>query len=102
MQATSLDRRASSVKWQRGMKELEGETGRRRQWWAEGGDCRWKDGSALRKGSLGGEGTRKIEVDGLSVYRCSLWDTSSVRNDGEPAFLQPRMPPRSLRASDKN
>lgn len=47
-------------------------------------------------------GTWEIEVDGLSVYRCSLWDASNVRNDGKPAFLQPRMPPRSLRASDKN
>lgn len=33
--------------------------------------------------------TEDIEVDGLSVYRCFLWDTSSVRNDGQPAFLQP-------------
>ncbi|EGI63869.1 hypothetical protein G5I_07746 [Acromyrmex echinatior] len=47
-------------------------------------------------------GTHEIEVDGLSVYRCSLWDASNVRNDGKPAFLQPRMPLRSLRASDKN
>ncbi|KYN31951.1 hypothetical protein ALC56_13704 [Trachymyrmex septentrionalis] len=47
-------------------------------------------------------GTHEIEVDGLSVYRCSLWDASNVRNDGKPTFLQPRMPLRSLRASDKN
>lgn len=43
-----LDRRVSSVKWQSGMKELEGDcTGGKK---AEGGDCRRKDGRALQKG----------------------------------------------------
>lgn len=40
----TLDRRVSSVKWQSGMKELEGDcTGGKK---AEGGDCRRKDGRA--------------------------------------------------------
>jgi len=48
-------KRASSVKWQSGMKGLDGYCGDEKEWWckAEGGDCRWKDGRVLRKGSLG-------------------------------------------------
>lgn len=61
MQPPPLDRRASSVKWQREMKELRrgdcGEAKRGREEsgvvQVEGGDCRRKDGSrALRKSSL--------------------------------------------------
>lgn len=55
-----LDRRASSVKWQSGMKGVDGHcTGGKKGWRkAEGGDCRRKDGRALQKGSLGSEGEK--------------------------------------------
>ncbi|KMQ96169.1 hypothetical protein RF55_3563 [Lasius niger] len=67
MQPPSLDRRASSVKWQRGMKGLGGECGDEEKSGraeAEGGDCRRKDGRALRKGSLGGEGEKGVREGG--------------------------------------
>lgn len=55
MQPPALDRRTSSVKWQREMKGLGGECGveeeKSRRAEAEGGDCR-------RKSSLGGEGEK--------------------------------------------
>lgn len=44
----------------------------------------------------------ETRVDGLSGYRCSLWDSSNVRKDGKPTFPEARMPPRSPRVSDKN
>ncbi|KAL0111945.1 hypothetical protein PUN28_013277 [Cardiocondyla obscurior] len=55
-----LDRRASSVKWQSGMKGPTGDCtgGEKGGARAEGGDCRRKDGRAMRKGSLGSEGEK--------------------------------------------
>lgn len=61
--------RQKSVKWQRGMKGLGEECGEKKskrvskgRGWC--GDCRRKDGRALRKGSLGGEGEKGVREGG--------------------------------------
>jgi len=60
--------RQKSVKWQRGMKGLGEECGEKSKRVSKGrgwcGDCRRKDGRALRKGSLGGEGEKGVREGG--------------------------------------
>lgn len=59
------------------------------KWWhkAEGGDCRWKDGRALQKGSLGSEGekggrrrwrTRTEKLKGGVTTPCRMQNRSSI------------------------